>query len=83
MTDDRVERRLATIMAVDVVGYSRMMSADETGALARLQALRRDFIDPRISEHRGRIVKLMGDGALTPICSTSNRANRRGVADQQ
>ncbi len=69
MTDDRVERRLAAILSSDVVGYSRMMEADETGTLRRLEAHRRDLIDPTIAAHAGRIVKLMGDGALVEFAS--------------
>jgi adenylate cyclase len=65
----KVERRLAAILAADVVGYSRLIGADETGTLARLKTLRREFIDPTIAEHRGRIVKLMGDGALVEFAS--------------
>ena len=64
-----MERRLAAIMATDVVGYSRLIRADEDGTLAALQALRADLIDPMISEHRGRIVKLMGDGMLVEFAS--------------
>ncbi len=52
---ERVERRLAAILAVDVVGYSRLMGADEEGTLAALKAIRRELVDPRIVEHRGRI----------------------------
>ncbi len=62
-------RRLAAIMAADVVGYSRMMGADEEGTLVRLKALRRRMIDPKIEEHRGRIVKTMGDGLLVEFQS--------------
>jgi adenylate cyclase len=69
MTTDRVERRLAAILSADVVGYSRLMGADEEGTLARLKALRREFFNPKISEHRGRMVKLMGDGALVEFAS--------------
>jgi len=61
---ERVERRLAAILAADVAGYSRLMGADEEGTLARLKALRRELIDPKIAEHRGRIVKTTGDGLL-------------------
>jgi adenylate cyclase len=64
-----LERRLAAILAADVVGYSRMMGADETGTLARLSALRRDRIEPLIAEHRGRVFKLMGDGILAEFPS--------------
>ena len=62
---DKVERRLAAVLSADVVGYSRLMKADETGTLARLEALRRDLIDPKIAEHRGRTVKLIRRGAAT------------------
>jgi adenylate cyclase len=64
-----VERRLAAILAADVVGYSRLMEADEAGTHARLKGLRKEFIEPRIAEHRGRIVKLTGDGALVEFPS--------------
>src|SRR5438477_12538962 len=60
----RVERRLAAILAADVAGYSRLMGADEEGTLAALMALRRELADPKIKEHRGRIVKTTGDGLL-------------------
>ena len=64
-----MERRLAAIVAADVVGYSRLMAADEEGTQARLKALRGEFIDPKIAKHHGRIVKLMGDGALVEFAS--------------
>ena len=69
MTQARVERRLAAILAADVVGYSRLMGADEAGTLARLKALRAETFDPVIAAHGGRIVKLMGDGALVEFAS--------------
>jgi adenylate cyclase len=64
-----VGRRLAAILAVDVVGYSRLMGADEAGTHARLKALRHDLIEPAIAAHHGRTVKLMGDGALVEFAS--------------
>src|SRR6516225_2166608 len=64
MSEQRVERRLAAILAGDVAGYSRLMSADEEGTLAALNAHRREFLEPTIAEHRGRIVKRTGDGIL-------------------
>ncbi len=64
-----MERRLAAILAADVVGYSRLIRADEEGTLAALKALRADLIDPKITEHHGRIVKLMGDGMLAELAS--------------
>ena len=59
----RVERRLAAILAADIVGYSRLIEADEAGTLAAIKDLRREVIAPLLSEHHGRIAKLMGDGA--------------------
>src|SRR5437899_393687 len=64
LSAERVERRLAAILAADVAGYSRLMERDEAGTLARLRTLRRDLIDPKIAEHKGRIVKTTGDGIL-------------------
>jgi len=62
--DQRVERRLTAILAADVAGYSRLMGEDEEGTLARLNAHRRELIDPMVAEHHGRIVKTTGDGLL-------------------
>ena len=64
-----MERRLAAIIAADVVGYSRLMRQDEGGTLERLTALRREVLTPLISQHHGRIVKLMGDGLLVEFAS--------------
>jgi adenylate cyclase len=64
-----VERRLAAIFAADVAGYSRLMGADEEGTLERLKAHRRELIDPKLREHRGRIVKTTGDGMLVEFPS--------------
>jgi TolB-like protein/class 3 adenylate cyclase/tetratricopeptide (TPR) repeat protein len=69
MNGARVERRLAAILAVDVAGYSRLMGADEEGTLAALRAVRRELGDPKIAEHRGRIVKTTGDGLLVEFAS--------------
>jgi adenylate cyclase len=66
---ERVERRLAAILAADVAGYSRLIGADEEETLARLKAHRREVIDPKIAEHRGRIVKTTGDGMLVEFAS--------------
>jgi adenylate cyclase len=68
MAEARVERRLAAILAADVAGYSRLMGVNEEGTLAALKAHRRELIDPRIAEHRGRI-KTPGDGALVEFAS--------------
>ena len=69
MAGERVPRRLAAILAADVVGYSGLMEKDEAGTLARLQLLRAEIVDPKIAEHGGRIVKTMGDGILVEFPS--------------
>ena len=62
-------RRLAAILAPDVAGYSRLFGADEGGTLERLKALRRELLDPKIAEYRGRLVKTTGDGLLVEFGS--------------
>jgi adenylate cyclase len=69
MAEERIQRRLAAILAADVVGYSRLMGDDEAGTLERLKSMRRDVLDPKVTEYGGRIVKLMGDGALVEFPS--------------
>jgi adenylate cyclase len=69
MAGERLQRRLAAILSADVVGYSRLMGMDEAGTLSRLNALRREFMDPMIAAYSGRIVKLMGDGVLVEFAS--------------
>jgi len=64
VSEEGVERRLTTILAADVVGYSRLMAADEAGTLASLKAIRRELIEPKTVDYHGRVVKLMGDGTL-------------------
>ena len=64
-----MERRLAAILAADVVGYTRLMGADEVGTLRRMAELRERVLEPIIAEHRGRIFKLMGDGLLVEFAS--------------
>jgi class 3 adenylate cyclase len=64
-----MERRLAAILAADVVGYSRLMGADEVGTLERLKALRDELVAPKIAAHKGRVVKLIGDGVLAEFPS--------------
>ena len=64
-----MERRLAAILAADVVGYSRLIGADEAGTLAMLRALRKELVEPTLKRHRGRVVKLMGDGLLAEFAS--------------
>src|SRR6478672_5612927 len=87
MGDERVERRLAAILAADVVGYSRLVGIDEEGALAGLKDLRKSLIDPKITEHRGRIVKNTGDGALVEFASAVDAVRcaletQREIADR-
>lgn len=67
--ESTIERRLAAIVATDIVGYSRLIEADEEGTLARVTELRRDVIDPALARHRGRIVKTSGDGLLIEFAS--------------
>jgi class 3 adenylate cyclase len=82
MAREKADRRLAAILSADVVGYSRLMGIDETGTLGALRAHRAELIDPTISEHNGRVVKLMGDGLLVEFASAIN-AVECAVADQQ
>src|SRR6185436_1114909 len=72
MTDIRVQRCLSAILAADVVGYSRLMGADETGTFDRLRALRKELFEPEISQAGGRVFKLMGDGLLAEFGSVVN-----------
>src|SRR5439155_24545038 len=69
MAEEQVERRLTAILAADVVAYSRLMGVDEEGTLAALKMLRREVTDPKIKEHRGRIVHTTGDGLLGEFAS--------------
>ncbi len=69
MTDNRVERRLAAILAADVAGYSRLTGLDEEGTHVRLRERLRGLADPKISEHRGKVVKHTGDGVLAEFGS--------------
>ncbi|MFE0758554.1 hypothetical protein ACFW16_31635 [Inquilinus sp. NPDC058860] len=82
-----VNRRRAAIMAADVVGYSRLMEADEAATLAAIKDLRCAVIDPQLVEHHGRIVKLMGDGAIVEFGSVVDAvacavAVQKGCEDQ-
>src|SRR6202045_4836700 len=86
-TRSRVERRLAAIFATDVAGDSRLMGADEEGTLDRLKAHRRELVDPKIKEHRGRIVKTTGDGMLAEFPSVVDGVRcaveiQRGMVDR-
>ena len=69
LSDERVERRLAAVLAADVAAYSRLMGTDEVGTLAALKAIRRGIVDPTIASHKGRIVKTTGDGMLVEFAS--------------
>jgi adenylate cyclase len=82
MAEQNVERRLAAVLAADVVGYSLMMAADEEGTLARLNSCRRELWEPTIAEHRGRVVKRTGDGMLVEFGSAVDAA-RCAILTQQ
>jgi adenylate cyclase len=69
MAEERLQRRLAAILSADMVGYSQFMGRDEAGTLARLKSLRHEIIDPTVTAHSGRTVKLMGDGTLIEFAS--------------
>ena len=69
MIEQRINRRLAAILAADVVGYSRLMGADEAGTLAALKRHREAVFDPAVAAHNGRIVKLIGDGVIAEFGS--------------
>jgi len=72
VAEQRVERRLAAVVAADIFGYSRLMEADEAGTVAQIKALRTEVIDPKITEYRGRIVKTTGDGMLLEFASVTD-----------
>jgi adenylate cyclase len=72
MAEERVQRRLAAILAADVVGYSRLMQLDEASTLSVLKARRKEILQPLVAKHYGRVVKLMGDGALVEFASAVN-----------
>jgi adenylate cyclase len=87
LPSERVERRLAAVLAADVAGYSRLMGCDEERTLANLKSLRRTLVDPKIASHRGRIVKTTGDGMLVEFASAVDAARcaveiQRGMAVQ-
>ena len=87
MSGERVDRRLAAVLAADVAGYSRLMGADEEGTLARLKAIRKAIADPAIASHRGRIVKTTGDGMLVEFASAVDAVRcavevQRSMAEQ-
>ncbi|RWD67062.1 MAG: adenylate/guanylate cyclase domain-containing protein, partial [Mesorhizobium sp.] len=87
MSTEHVERRLTAILAADIAGYSRLMGDDEEGTLAQLKAHRHALIDPKINEHRGRIVKTTGDGMLVEFASVVEAVRcaveiQRGMAER-
>ena len=87
MTGERVQRRLAAVLAADVAGYSRLMGTNEEGTLARLKAVRKALVDPAIASHSGRIVKTTGDGMLAEFASAVDAtrcalAIQRGMAER-
>ena len=87
MDEARVDRRLAAIFAGDIAGYSQLMGADEEGTLRQLKAHRKELIDPKITEHRGRIVKTTGDGMLVEFVSVVDAVRcavdiQRGMAER-
>jgi adenylate cyclase len=82
VTDSRVEHRFAVVLSADVVGYSRLMGSDEEGTLAALRTVRRELVDPRILEHKGRIVRTMGDGLQVEFSSVVD-AVRCAIAIQR
>src|SRR5262245_25627864 len=72
MAQEPVQRRLAAIMAADVVGYSRLLENDEAGTLSAIKTRRHEVLEPLLARHRGRIVKSMGDGVLVEFASAVN-----------
>ena len=87
MSSAHVERRLAAILAADVAGSCRLIGIDEEGTLAQLKALRKTLFDPKIAEHRGRIVKNTGDGVLVEFASVVDAARcadeiQRGMGER-
>jgi TolB-like protein/class 3 adenylate cyclase len=83
LAGERIERRLAAIMAADIAGYSRLMGADEVGTLKALKAHRRELVDPVIASHHGRIVKTTGDGMLVKFASAVDAVTCAVAVQQQ
>src|SRR5262245_46239131 len=85
MAEERVQRRLAAILAADVVGYGRLVERDEAGTFERLRAHRKELFEPEIAQHHGRVFKLVGDGLLAEFASVVDAvecaaALQRGMA---
>src|SRR5678816_3152390 len=72
MAEEQAQRRLATILAADVVGFSRLMEVDEAGTLAALKKRRREVLGPLVAKHQGRVFKVAGDGVLVEFASAVN-----------
>src|SRR4029453_14076082 len=72
MGEERIQRRLAAILAADVVGFSRLMEADDAATITALKARRRDVLNPLVTKHQGRIFKTTGDGVLVEFASAVN-----------
>src|SRR5215468_2130629 len=72
MAEERAQRRLAAILAADVVGYSRLMEQDEAGTLAALKQRRKEVLAPLVAKHHGRVFKITGDGVLVEFASAVN-----------
>ena len=86
MASERIERRLTAILAADIAGYSRLVEADEEGTLSQWKALWGTVIEPKIKEHRGRIVRVIGDGILAEFASVIDAVRcavevQRGMAE--
>ena len=75
MAEERIKRKLAAILAADVVGFSNLMDCDEEGALAALKRHRETVFDPAVAAHNGRIVKLIGDGTIVEFDSVVDAVN--------
>src|ERR1700720_7875 len=87
LSSERVDRRLAAVLAADVAGYSRLMGLNEEGTLANLKSFRKTLVDPSIAAHRGHLVKTTGDGMLVEFASAVDAARcavelQRGMANQ-
>src|SRR5215475_7270007 len=87
MAEERAQRRLAAILAADVVGYTALMERDEAGTFERLRAHRKELFEPKIAQHNGRVFKLMGDGLLAEFASVVDAVEcavdlQRGMAER-
>jgi class 3 adenylate cyclase len=87
MAEERAQRRLAAILAADVVGYGRLMEQDEAGTFERLRAHRKELFEPEIEQHHGRVFKLVGDGLLAEFASVVDAVEcaavlQRGMAER-